>query len=183
MTDRHSPEFELESRPWPKNGLWFGLVVAGLVGLVLIGGALASAPFAEARSRLGFGHHGGHWGHGDGAYDPERAREHAEQAAEWVLRYVDASDAQRKQVNDILGRSVEALHGLGEQHRENREALISLLREAEIDRDALENLRQSELQLADSASLELTSALADLSAALTPEQRAELIELAERFRH
>jgi Spy/CpxP family protein refolding chaperone len=183
MTDRHSPEFELDPRPWPKNGLWFGLVVAGLVGLVLIGGALVSASFAEAKGRFGFGHHRGPWGHGDGAYDPEKAREHAEQAAEWVLRYVDASDAQREQVNDILGRSVELLHGLGEQHRENREALIGLLRETEIDRDALENLRQAELQLADSASRELTSALADVSGVLTPEQRAELIELAGRFRH
>ena len=45
----------------------------------------------------------------------------------------------------------------------------------------LEDLRRAELQLAESASQRIVTALADVADVLTPEQRAELVKMAERF--
>jgi Spy/CpxP family protein refolding chaperone len=52
-----------------------------------------------------------------------------------------------------------------------------------VDRAALEELRRAELQLAEQASTRIVTALGDIADALTPEQRAELLKLAEQFRH
>jgi len=154
-------------------------VVAGLAGLIFLGSFLLSASFAEA----GFGRRH-HWGgaHG-GPPDPEQAREHAGQAAEWVLRYVDASDEQHARVNAIIARSVGDLFALGDTHREHRDAMLELFRSPEIDRVELDRLRRAELELADGASQTLLDALVEAAEVLTPEQRAELMELGERFHH
>ena len=47
--------------------------------------------------------------------------------------------------------------------------------------EAIDAIRQAELELAEEASSRLVAAFADVAEVLTPEQRAELIELAERF--
>jgi Spy/CpxP family protein refolding chaperone len=55
------------------------------------------------------------------------------------------------------------------------------LTQPDVDRATLEDLRRAELQLAESASQRIVTALADVSAVLTPEQRVELVKMAERF--
>ena len=164
--------------PWPSSALSFVAVVAGLVGLILLGSALLSASFAEA----GFGRRH-HWGGHGGPPDPEQARERAEHAAEWVLRYVGASDEQHAQISAIIARSVDDLFALADSHREHREAMLELFRSPEIDRVELEQLRRAELELADGASRNLLEALVEAAEVLTPEQRAELMEFGERFHH
>lgn len=170
---------DLDGSPWPKNGIWFGALVAGLVGAVLLGGLLVSTSFASAGGMFGRGH--SRWHHGSA--DPEEAQERAEYAAQWVLRYVDASEEQHAEVNAIIERSVAELTGLRDTHAENRTALVAAFRQVEIDRAELETIRQAELAVADSASRELVAAFADLAEVLTPEQRAELLELSDRFHH
>ena len=49
-----------------------------------------------------------------------------------------------------------------------------------IDRAALEQIRASQLQLAEQLSLRITQALADTAEVLTPEQRAALAERIQR---
>ena len=176
-------EDEIDPRPWPKNGLWFGVLIAGLVGVLLVGTTLAasgSSRWLASGSSHWLGHGHGHRGH-FGAHDPETAREHTQQAAEWVLRYVDASDEQRAQINAIIERSVDDLFALADEHRGHREAVAELFRQPTIDRGALDDIRRAELELADGASQHLLGALADAAEVLTPEQREELYELAERF--
>jgi Spy/CpxP family protein refolding chaperone len=168
----------VDPRPWPSSALSLVAVVAGLAGLILLGSILLSSSFAEA----GFGHRQRWSGHG-GPADPEAAREHAEHAADWVLRYVDASDEQRAQVSAIIARSVDDLFGLANTHREHRDAMLELFRSPEIDRVELDRLRRAELELADGASQTLLDALVEAAEVLTPEQRAELMELGERFHH
>ena len=56
------------------------------------------------------------------------------------------------------------------------------LTQPNVDRATLEDLRRAELQLAESASSRIVTALADIADVLTPEQRAELVKMAERFR-
>lgn len=157
---------------------WLGVAAASLVAA--IASAIAVGGSSEARAMRGFfGRDHGH--HRHGFADREAAREHAELAAEWLLRSVDASDEQQERVREIVGTSLDALAPLAEQHRAHHEALIGLLGQETIDRGALESLRAQELELADQASRTLVAGIADVAESLTPAQRAELLELASRF--
>ena len=55
-------------------------------------------------------------------------------------------------------------------------------KQANVDRGALERIREAELKLAESASDRMVNAIADAADVLTPEQRGKLAEMAERFR-
>ena len=64
-----------------------------------------------------------------------------------------------------------------------REAFLAALTQPSVDRGSLEDLRRAELQLAEGASQRIVTALADIADVLTPEQRAELVKMAQRWRH
>mgnify|MGYP001178391217 FL=1 len=81
-----------------------------------------------------------------------------------------------------MTRTVDAVFPLVEQHRGNRQELIEMLARPQLDNEALEALRQSELRLIDEASQQLTGALTKVSQVLTPEQRQELLAMAARMR-
>lgn len=157
---------------------WLGVVAASLAAA--IASAIAIGGTSEARAMRGF-FGNVHGSHRHGFADREAAREHAELAAEWLLRSVDASDEQQQRVREIVGASLDALAPLAEQHRAHHEALILLLGQETIDRGALESLRAQELELADQASRALVAGIADVAESLTPAQRAELLEFASRF--
>jgi Spy/CpxP family protein refolding chaperone len=165
----------IEERRARRRVFWLGLAVAALAAAIV--SAIAVGGSSEARAMRGFFGRG----HGHGGHDPEHAREHAALAAEWVLRSVDASDEQQARVREIVGSSFDALAPLVEEHRAHHEAIVELLAQPQIDREALESLRAQELALADAASRTLVASLADVAETLSPEQRAELLELAERF--
>ena len=59
---------------------------------------------------------------------------------------------------------------------------MALLEDEEIDRAKLEELRQQQIAMAESASRLLADAIADIAEVLTIEQRAELLEHARRHR-
>jgi Spy/CpxP family protein refolding chaperone len=109
------------------------------------------------------------------------AQERADFAIDFVLSRVDASDDQKAQIKAIVGSAIVELFPLVDQHKTNREAFVVELSNPTIDRDALEQLRQNGLGMADQASTRLVSTIADAAEVLTPEQRNELIELARKF--
>lgn len=150
---------------------------AGLV-LLLVSG-IALIPSFDAAAGW-FGRHARGHGHG---HDAESMREHSEFAVEWMLRRVDGTDAQQERVAEIVGSLIDQLPPLAEEHRARREAFVAELVRPEIDRDRLEELRNAELELADRASRQIVVALSDVAETLTPEQRLELLEFAERRRH
>jgi len=162
-----------------RRALWLGVAAAGLAAA--IASAIAIGGSSEARAMRGFFGHDR--SHRHGFADREAAREHAELAAEWLLRSVDASDEQQARVREIVGASLDALGPLAEEHRAHHAELILLLGQETIDRGALEGLRAQELALAEQASRTLVSALADVAESLSAAQRAELLELAARFHH
>ncbi|HEY8153537.1 MAG TPA: periplasmic heavy metal sensor [Myxococcota bacterium] len=161
-----------------RRAFWLGLAAAGLAAAVASAIALGAA--GEARATRGFfGRAHGPHGHGEGRL--EAAREHAELAAEWLLRSVDASEQQQARVREIVGASLGALAPLADQHRAHHQALAELLAQETIDRAALESLRAQELGLLEQASRTLTAGVADVAETLTASQRAELLEFASRF--
>jgi Spy/CpxP family protein refolding chaperone len=182
MTQRDDRKPGSDARPASRGGLGGGLLAAGLLAALLAAGAVVSVPLVSAAS--GWWARSGHWGHHRHAeFDPEAARERAEFAASWVLRWVDASEEQQERVRAIIAGSVEDLKPLSLRHRRNREAFLVELARPTIDREAIESIRAAELELAELASSRLVEAFTDIAEVLTPEQRAELIELAERFHH
>ena len=171
----------LERRRRGRRSLWGGVIVTALLAALLLGGAIVSVPLAATAGawfgRLG-GHGCGHARHGHG--DPERMREHLDFAAGWVLRRIDGTDEQRQQVVATLEGFIDQVHPLAEQHRAHRDSLLAELSRPSIDREAIQELRRAEMELAQIVSTQLVDALTDVAQILTPEQRLELIELAKQ---
>ena len=164
-----------------RHGFFTGVLVGGLSGLVLAGG-LATAGLAAGGSMLSrLGGHGWRGGHGAAIHDPEQARERAELMAEWILKSVDATEAQQEEVKAILDNSIDTLLPIAQNHRDYREELRAELAKPTIDRAALESIRESGLGLMDQVSREMIDTVAAVAEVLTPEQRQELLEMAERF--
>jgi Spy/CpxP family protein refolding chaperone len=108
---------------------------------------------------------------------PEAAKEHLQVAAKWMLRDIDATAEQQDRVNTIVNGAVDDLFRLRERHQQNRDAFHAQFGgSGNVDRAALEDIRKSEMGLADEASKRLVQALADVSDTLTPEQRQALAE-------
>ena len=149
-----------------RRGLIGGALAAGLLLLLLVGGSIATT----SCMRRFHGHH-----------TPEALQDRVEFAADWILHRVDATDAQKTEVQAILDRAVEDLMDLRLDHRALHEAAVTELTKPQIERDALERLRLEQMQAIDQGSRRIVEALADLAEVLTPEQRVELVELAERF--
>jgi Spy/CpxP family protein refolding chaperone len=172
---------------WRRRGFWLGggAVLAGLAGLA----AVTPQVWANAVGGHGFGHGHGFGGHGPRGFaaqilkDPDGAKRHAGMALEWVLRGVDATDEQKQQAKRIADRLVDQLGPVAAKHQEQRHSIGQELAKPQIDREALDRLRRSELALADEASKIAVEAFADLAETLTAEQRQELISFAGRFHH
>lgn len=113
--------------------------------------------------------------------DPERMRKHAEIAVEVALREVDATPDQIARVKSVADALVTELQKTHDQHEANRQALLAQLQAPEISRETVQALRAQELALLDDASVKVTDALVDAAAALSPDQRAKLIELVEEM--
>jgi len=158
-----------------KRTILYGVIGAGAL-LTLI----AARPITAAIQQSAGFHHswGGRWG--GHAMSPEAAKEHLQIASKWLLRDIDASAEQQDRVNAIVTGAVDDLFRLRARHQQNRDAFHAQLGGATIDRAALEEIRKSEMGVADEASKRLVQALADVSDVLTPEQRQALAERIHR---
>jgi Spy/CpxP family protein refolding chaperone len=164
-----------DAKPRRRRTLVYAAIGAGAL-LTLI----AVRPITAAIQNTAGGgfHHGwrGHWGGGP-PMSPEAAKEHLQVAAKWMLRDIDASAEQQDRINGIVNGAVDDLFRLRERHQQNRDAFHAQLGgSGAVDRGALEEIRKSEMGLADEASKRLVQALADVSDTLTPEQRQALAE-------
>ena len=167
------------AKPGRRRNVVYALIGAGaLITLV------AARPITAAiQNTAGGFHHSwrGHWGGGGEAMSPEAAKEHLQVATKWMLRDIDASAEQQDRVNAIVASAVDDLFRLRDRHQQNRDAFHAQLGGgATVDRAALEEIRKSEMGLADEASKRLVQALADVSDVLTPEQRLALAERIHR---
>jgi Spy/CpxP family protein refolding chaperone len=176
-----------------RRWLWAG-------GGLLAGGALLAVVAAMAAPRVMAFHAGGHGfrahpfaarfalGHGVGRpgmgallEDPAAAKEHIATVSDFVLRSVSATEEQKQRTRQITDRLVDQVRPLVERHRALHEAMVAELAKPEIDRAAIEKLRQDGIALADEASKIALAGVEDIGDVLTPDQRKELVELGRRL--
>jgi Spy/CpxP family protein refolding chaperone len=183
------PGAETKKSFWSRRWFWTaGGLLAGALALAAV------APRAWAFRGLaghGFPAHAlaGHGlaGHGRRAFvaqimlDPAAAKEHVATVSDLVLRSVSATDEQKERTRQVTDRLVDQLGPLVEKHRELHAALVSELAKPQIDRAAIEKLRQDGLSLADQASRIAVDGIEAVADVLTPEQRRDLIDLGRRL--
>jgi protein CpxP len=150
-----------------------------LGGFVL--GALLGAAVTIGVGAYSHGGPGG-WSHSGSDTTATSAIERAEFATDFVLSRVNADESQRQKAKTIVRDTINALFPLKLEHQASRQAFIDALSQPSVNRAALEQIRQEEMQRANTASTRLVRAVADIADVLTPEQRTQLIELA-RFYH
>jgi Spy/CpxP family protein refolding chaperone len=181
--DRQSVDKQQTPQTRSRRRFLAGALTGVLLGRMLAGGV---SLYAHAQPGPGwwFGAGrgpGGYFRHA--AHDPEMMRTRVEFATDWILSRVEASDAQHQQVKAIVQATIQDLAPMREQHHQNRQALLQALAQPTIDPATLGDIRRAELQLADTASERLVTALADVADILTPEQRTKLLEFTSRWHH
>lgn len=144
-------------------------------GMVL---ALAStfALVAYAQPHGGGHHGGGHHAMAMGGPMAMKGR-----MLERMLDRVNATDAQRAQIRQIVDAARTQAQGQREQHRALREQAMRVFTQPNIDANAAESLRQQMLAQHDQASRRHLQTMLDIARVLTPEQRQQIAQrIAER---
>jgi len=131
----------------------------------LVGGLAAGVGFKA------FAH--GHW-HGQGPIDPADLDKHLDRMLKHLYVEIDATEAQKQQLEPIVKQAAKDLLPLREQLHAGRREAIELLSQERLDPAALEALRAKHIGLADEASRRLTRAIAEAADVLTPAQRKQL---------
>ena len=185
MNEQNTPSIETPNTPnapkKPARRRWLGYTLAGLAGILGVTTVTAIAKGGpDGWCRDGGGYERMHWG-GDkqrgGGFDPEKARGFAEHKADRLLYELDATPEQRQQVKEILGKAFADMGDRRGQRQADRQAVIEILSQPEIDRAKLQALRAERVQQMTQMSERMTQAFADAAEVLTPEQRAKLGEV------
>ena len=97
-----------------------------------------------------------------------------------MLERADATGSQRTRIRDIIDEVIVDMQAFRSLKLETRQALLDILKQETIDREALETLRRQRVETVDLMSRRMATALADAAEVFTPEQRNELIERIDR---
>ena len=120
------------------------------------------------------GHHG-HHGMG-GAMMMGGSPERMGRMVDHVLDGLNATDAQRSQIKQIVQAAATDLKSQREAHRALRQQGMQIFTAPNVDANAAETLRQQMLAQHDQISRRMTQAMVDISRVLTPEQKAKIAE-------
>jgi Spy/CpxP family protein refolding chaperone len=118
--------------------------------------------------------HGRRLGHGP--IDPADLDKHLERMLKHFYVEIDATEAQKAQLEPIVKQVAKDLLPLREQLHAGKREAITLLSQDRVDPGALEALRAKHISLADQASRRLTQAIGEAAEVLTPEQRKGLAQ-------
>ena len=148
----------------------------GRVRVLMFGTLMAVlATWAMASWAQPMGGHGGHHEMGGGMMmggSPERMGRMIDR----MLDGLNATDAQRSQIKQIVQTAATDLKSQREAHRALRQQGMQIFTAPNVDANAAETLRQQMLAQHDQVSRRMTQAMVDISRVLTPEQKAKIAE-------
>ena len=145
----------------------------------IAGGALSIGVVALAQS-AGVAMRGIHHGMMMPASPAEMAA-HVDHMLQHLYVEVDATDAQKAQIDPLVKQAMNDLMPLHSQGQSAHNQFIQAFTQSAIDRDSLEEAREAHLQLADQASRRFVQLLADVGSVLTPAQRQKLADHLEQM--
>jgi protein CpxP len=147
-----------------RNTRGIKMLAAGMLLAISATVALSAwaQPGGEGHGRHGRAHHGLFMG------SPERI--------DRLLDGLNASDAQRAQIKQIVAQAAADLKGQRETHKSLRERAMQIFTAPSVDAAAAESVRQQMVAQHDASSRRTLQAMLDVSRVLTPEQRAKLGE-------
>ena len=131
----------------------------------------APRPAAQHKHR---GHHGAHGFHGGAGLfmgSPERI----DRSVDRMLKGLDATDAQRSQIQQIARSAAADLRTQRQASRGLRDQGLQLFAAPVVDARAVEAHRQQRLAHQDQMSRRISQAMLEVSAVLSPEQRGKLV--------
>jgi protein CpxP len=114
--------------------------------------------------------------HAWGRLDPEERARRMEWRVGRLVEEAGGTPQQKDRLVAIATAALADLRPLREQMRESRRRGLELLATPVIDRRALEQVRATQMQLADAKSRRTVQAMADAAEVLTPEQRLKVAE-------
>jgi Spy/CpxP family protein refolding chaperone len=111
------------------------------------------------------------------------SEEHLDRMLKHLYVEIDATDAQKQQLDPIVKQAAGDLRPLREKVQDARRRGAELLSAETIDRGAIERVRVEQIATADAASKRFTRALTDVAEVLTPPQRKKLAARLARRGH
>lgn len=142
---------------------------AALVSALSIAG-VSYAQEGQAPQKPNAEHHFG----AHGKMDPAKAEKRMQRMLKRLVP--DATAEQKAKLSVIAKAAFNDLRPLQEKSRDARAQGMKLLAQATLDRNAIEQVRQTQQQLADQRSRRMTQAFADAAEVLTPAQRVKAAE-------
>jgi Spy/CpxP family protein refolding chaperone len=127
----------------------------------------AGIALAHGPGMVGF-HHGG------AAMSAEEFSAHVDKFLQHVYIEVDATPAQKAQLDPIIKQAAADLAPLHTQMHDFHAQALAALTADTVDRVALETMRQQHIAAADQASKRITQLIGDVADVLTPAQRKTL---------
>lgn len=150
-------------------------LIGGAVGLAALVGLGAVQAYS---SPWGGGHrHGWHR-----TMDPAMMGKKVDFGVDLILGRVGANESQKTKVAGTIKNILSQAPEFRKSNLEARDQLIKLLKADSFDKAALEKLRVERIKALDEASKKVALALGEVADTLSPKQRKELIEFAEKRR-
>ena len=105
---------------------------------------------------------------------PAEISAHVDHMLKHLYVEIDATPAQQAQIAPLVQQAVTDLLPLGPQLKAGHTQFVQALTQSTIDRNGMETVRESQLQLADQGSKRIVQLLGDVGNVLTPAQRQAL---------
>jgi protein CpxP len=105
---------------------------------------------------------------------PAEVAAHVDHMLKHLYVEIDATPAQQAQIGPLVQQAVTDLLPLGPQLKAGHAQFVEALTQSTIDRNGMETIRESQLQLADQGSKRIVQLLGDVGNVLTPAQRQAL---------
>ncbi|HEY4211797.1 MAG TPA: Spy/CpxP family protein refolding chaperone [Steroidobacteraceae bacterium] len=116
-----------------------------------------------------------------GGHDANAAQNHADRMLQHLYVDLQATDAQKAQIDPLVKQAVTEIQALQSQQAAVHAQVVQALTQSPVDRAALETARAAHIQAADQATRRLMQLVADVGDLLTAEQRKILAEQLQRL--